>query len=133
MALRLPGALFLPLLLGFPALFFFGDCGVRDNADARRQSLLLAFFLAALDVDIDVVGVSLLLFIGAPLLRKAALVVPFAIGQVFDEISVHVATNFSYLEYSGLQRLFLGKGKLLHAAQERDDVIDALVQQNRLS
>jgi len=45
-------------LLGFPAFFFFGDGGVRDNADTRRQTLLLAYFLAALDIEIDVVGVS---------------------------------------------------------------------------
>jgi hypothetical protein len=37
-------------LLGLPAFFLFGDDGVRDDADTRRQSLLLAFFLAALDV-----------------------------------------------------------------------------------
>jgi hypothetical protein len=34
-------------------LIFFGDDGVGDNAHAR-QTLLLAFFLAALDVDINV-------------------------------------------------------------------------------
>jgi len=52
----LAGALFLLLLLGFPALFVFGDYGVRDNADTRRQSLLLALFLAVFDVEIHVVG-----------------------------------------------------------------------------
>jgi hypothetical protein len=62
-----------------PAFFVGGDRGVRDNADSRRQSLLLAFFLAVLDVDINVVGVSPLLFKRTPLLPEAALVGAFAV------------------------------------------------------
>jgi hypothetical protein len=53
-------------LLRFPPFLFCDDHGVRDNANTRRQSLLLAFFLPALDVDIHVVRVSPLLLIVAP-------------------------------------------------------------------
>src|SRR6266851_5185903 len=125
----LPCTLLLPLLLRFPALFFFGDCGVRDNADPWRQSLLLAFFLAAPDVDIHVVGISPLLFVGAPQLPEAAFVEAFAVGQLFAEVSVHAGANLFDLSHGALHRSLIGKWKLLHASQQRDNMIHALVQQ----
>jgi hypothetical protein len=80
-------------LPGVPASFFFGDGGLPDNSDTRRRFLLLAFAFAALDVDIDVVRVSPLLLKGTLLLPESALVKPFAIGQILDEIRVHAAAN----------------------------------------
>ncbi len=104
---------------------------MRDNAEPRRQSLLFAFFFAALDVDIHVVGVSPLLLERAALLPEAAFVQAFAISQVLGELHVDVGANLFDLDYGGLQRLLVGKRKLLHAAQDGDDMIDTVVPQEK--
>ena len=66
----------------YAIVFFLGDCGVKDKTETWRQSLLLAFFLALLDVNVHVVRVSPLLLNGAALLPEAALVEAFAIAEL---------------------------------------------------
>jgi hypothetical protein len=93
---------------------------VRENTadNTRGQPLLLSFFLAALDVDVHIVRVSPLLFKCSTLLPEAAFIEAFTVGQVFGEIRVHIAADFFDLDDGALHRILVGKGKLLHLAQE---------------
>src|SRR4030088_582361 len=102
-ASALAGALFLLLLFLLDAFFFVGHCRIGDNADTWRQSLLLAFFFALLDIDIHVVRISPLFFIGAFLLPETTFVDALQIRQFFDEIGVHIGANFFDLHLGGLQ------------------------------
>jgi len=83
----LPGALFILLLFLLDAFFFVGHCCIGDNADTWRQSLLLAFFLALLDIDIHVVRVSPPFFIGAFLLPETTFVDAFQIDRLKEAAS----------------------------------------------
>jgi hypothetical protein len=78
----LPGALFLPLLSCLPAFFFCGDGGVRNDADTRWQSLLLAFFLSPLNVDVDIVRIAPFLLELSTLLPETAFVEAFCYGSL---------------------------------------------------
>ena len=82
---------------------------MRDDADTSRQTLLLAFFLAALDIDIHVVWVAPLLLKSALLFPEAAFVEALAVGHVLDEIGVQAAANSFDLHLAGPQRLLVGK------------------------
>ena len=67
---------------------------MRENADTWWQSLLLALFLAPLDVDINVIRVSPFLLKIPALFPETAFVETLAIGQSFGEIGIHIATDF---------------------------------------
>src|SRR5262249_10627336 len=104
----------------------------EDGADnTGRQSLLLAFFLAPLDIDVNVVRVSPLLLLGVLLLPETAPVGAFTVGQMLGEIRVHIAANLFDLGYGRLQRILFSKWQFFHAAQEGDEVIKALVHQEQ--
>jgi hypothetical protein len=127
---RLPGAFFFRTFLRFPA-FFFGGCGVREDADAWRQSLLLAFLFSFFNAQVRIVGVFQALLVAPSLLPEPALIVAFMRSQSFDEIGVHASADFFDFVLGALQCVFAKEGKLPHTAQGRDDVIDTLVQQER--
>jgi hypothetical protein len=123
------GALFLLLLPRFPAFFLFGDYGVRDDADTLRQSLLFALFFSPFNFDINIVRVAPFFLELATLLPEAALFEAFADSQMFGETGVHVAANLFDLDYGAPHRFFVAKRKFFHTAQECDDMIHALIQQ----
>jgi hypothetical protein len=63
--------------------------------------------------------------------RASALIVAFVRSQFLDEIGVHASADFFDFVLGALQCVFANERKPLHAAQGRDDVIDALVQQEQ--
>src|SRR5882724_3784378 len=64
------GRFFRAFLLGFPALLFLSHCRIWENAEARRQTLLLALFFSPFNVDINIVRVAPFLLELAPLLPE---------------------------------------------------------------
>lgn len=65
--------------------FFFSYRGMRKNANTWWQSLLLARFLAPLDVDINVIRISPFLVEISALFPETAFVETLAIGQFLGE------------------------------------------------
>src|ERR1700756_2153820 len=102
-----------------------------ENAEARRQTLLLAFFFSLTNLDIHIVRVTPFLLECPALLPEANLLEAVAIYQFFRKVGIHVASDLFDLDNGTLHRLFVGKGKFLHLAQEGDDVIYALVQEKK--
>jgi hypothetical protein len=125
------GALFVALLLVFPTILFLSHGGMRENAEARGQSLLPAFFLSPANLDINVVRVAPFLLELPALLPEATFIGAFAICQPFREFGIHVASDLLDLDNGTLHRLLVGKGKFLHLSQEGDEVVHALVQQEK--
>jgi hypothetical protein len=121
------GALFVALLLVFPTILFLSHGGMRENAEARGQSLLLAFFLASPDVDVYIVRVTPLLFELATLLPEATFIGAFAICQPFREFGIHFASDLLDLDNGTLHRLLVGQGKFFHLSQESDEALHALI------
>jgi len=101
---------------------------VRDNADARRQSLFLPFLFAALDFKIHVIWVSPLPVNVAPLLPETALVEALSLAERLDEIGIHAGPNLIDLGQRGLHRFLVSNRELLHSAQKGDDMVEALVE-----
>ena len=97
----------------------------------RGGNPFFAFFLATLDVDVHIIGVSPLLLKRSPLLPEVSFVEAFTVGQVLGEIRVHIAADFLDLDNSALHRILVGKREFPHVSQERDDVVDSLVQQEK--
>jgi hypothetical protein len=127
------GTRFLSLLCGFPTFFLFGYHGVRDDAAEKsgRQSLFLAFFLAMLDFDVNVIRVAPFLLKGAPLFPEAALVEPFTVSQVLCEIGVHIAAKFFDLDDDGLHGFPVREVKLPHISQQGNHALDTLIEQEQ--
>jgi hypothetical protein len=95
---------------------FVGYCGIRDNADAWRQSLLLLrFFLAALNADIHVVGIFPFLLVGEALLLEAARVVKFILclhrHKDEDDCSKDNGDREDYCKGNDKDGIFNVKGK----------------------
>jgi hypothetical protein len=97
------GTFFRALMLGFPRLFFLGNCRMWEDAETRRQSLFLALFFSPFNVDINIVWVAPFLLELPTLLPEAAFIETFAFGQMLGEIGVHVAPNLLDLDYRALQ------------------------------
>src|SRR5260370_21333214 len=104
---------------------------MRENTRARRHALLLAFFFSPPNLDIDIVWVAPFLLELPALLPEATFIEAFAIRQFFRKVGIHVAPDFFNLDNGTLHRLLVGKGKLLHLAQEGDEVVHALIQQKK--
>src|SRR5450755_1227442 len=102
-----------------------------ENAEARRQALLLAFFFSPPNLDINIVWVTPFLLEIPTLLPEATFIEAFAICQFFRKIGIHVASDLFDLDNGTLHRLLVGKGKFLHLAQECDDVVHTLIQQEK--
>jgi len=119
------------VLSGLAVLFLFHNDRVGNNADPGRQSLFLSFLLTALDLKIHVIWVSPLVVNGASLLPETVLVETLTVAKWLDEIGVHAGPNFFDLGQRGLHQFLVNNRKLLHPAQKGDDMIEALVEQEK--
>src|ERR1700730_8010790 len=102
-----------------------------ENTEARRQTLLLALLFSPFNIDINIVRVAPFLLELPTLLPEVAFIETFPFGPVPGEIGVQSAPNLLDLDYRALHRFFVAKRKLFHTAQERDDMIHTLIQQEQ--
>jgi len=102
-----------------------------ENTEARGQALLLAFFFSPPNFDIHIVRVAPSILELPTLLPEATFIEAFAICQFFRKVGIHVASDLLDLDNGPLHRLLVSKGKFLHLAQEGDDVVHTLVQQEK--
>ena len=82
-------------------------------------------------LDIDIVRVAPFLLILSTLLPEATFIEAFAVCQFFRKIGIHVASDLFDLANGTLHRLLVDKGKFFHLAQEGDDVVHALIQEEK--
>src|SRR4029077_17941776 len=102
-----------------------------ENTQARRQALLLAFFFSPPNLDINIVWVTPFLLELPTLLPEATFIEAFAICQFFRKAALHVAADLFDRGNGALYRLLVGKGELLRLAQEGDDAVHTLIQQEK--
>jgi hypothetical protein len=102
-----------------------------EDTEARWQALLLAIFFSPANLDVNVVRVTPFLLELPALLPEVAFIEAFAIRQFLRKVGIHVASDLFDLDDSTLHRLLVGQGKFLHLAQEGDEVVHTLVQQEK--
>lgn len=73
---------------------FVGEGGMGNDSDARREALFLSFHFSVLDLDIHIVGIFKLFFIGASLPVEPTRILQFKLSLFFEEIGVYVRTHF---------------------------------------
>jgi hypothetical protein len=83
-------------------------CGRTPRRGGKQ--LVLAPFFSPSNVDVGIVRIAPFLLKLVALLREATLIEAFAVGQMFSEISVHLASNLFDLDYGALYRLLVSKG-----------------------
>jgi hypothetical protein len=120
---------FVALLLQVPALRLFGDGGAGEHTEPRRQPLLLAFFLAPLDLKVNVVRVPPFLLKFPASFPEVSFVKSLAVRQFLGEIGIQIAADLFDFDDGILQRFLLCTWELRRVVEQSHEVIYTFVQQ----